>query len=49
MGFAIKSRVIASPSGALEPMVLIVADSELRPNLMVVQSNAPVLKRALIS
>jgi hypothetical protein len=43
MGFAVKSRVIASPSakpsGALGPMVLIVADSELRPNLMVVQSN----------
>ena len=36
MGFSIKSRVLASPSGALGPMVLIVADSELRPNLMVV-------------
>ena len=36
MGFSIKSRVLASPSGALGPMVLIVADSKLRPNLMVV-------------
>jgi hypothetical protein len=49
MGFEIKSRVTASPSGALGPMVLIVADSELRQNLMVVQSNAPKLKRALIN
>ena len=49
MGFSIKTRVLASPSGALEPMALIVVDSELRPNLLVVQSNGPILKRALIS
>ena len=31
MGFSIKSRVAASPSGALGPMVLIVADANIQP------------------
>ena len=41
MGFSIKSRVAASPSGALGPMVLIVADANIQPADLIIKIQLP--------